>query len=143
MSVTDPGYVESYRQRLDDIQQRAQGASAQLGEIMATAHSDDRSVSVTVNPSGGLQDLQLSKGVEGKSAQQLQRLILDTAHKAQAEAGRQVEEAMQPLLGESEGMDFLRSQLAREPEADSDASQGRPQVDDDDDGDEGFKGLYQ
>lgn len=141
--MTGQEYVESYRQRLDEIKQRADGAVSELSEISATPHSRDNAVSVTVNPSGGLEDLQLGKGTERMSPERLQKLILETARQAQADAGRQVEAAMKSLLGESEGMDFLRSQLAKEPDADRDTSNERTNTDDDDnDDDEGFKGIF-
>ena len=136
--MTGPEYVESYRQRLDEIKQRADGATAALSEISATAHSRDNAVSVTVNPSGGLEDLQLGRATERMPAERLRKLILDTTRQAQAEAGKQVEAAMRPLLGETEAMDVIRSQLAKEPDVEPHASNERT----DDGDDEGFKGIW-
>lgn len=138
--MTGQEFVESYRHRLDEIQQRADGAVAELSEISATAYSADNTVGVTVNPSGGLEDLQLDKATERIPSERLRKLILDTTREAQAEAGKKVEAAMRPLLGESEGMDFLRSQLAKEPDPDPPASNERT---DHEDGDDGFKGIWQ
>lgn len=139
--MTGQEYVESYRQRLDEIQQRADGAVAELSEISATAYSRDNAVGVTVNPSGGLEDLQLGKATERMPPERLRKLILDTTRAAQAEAGKKVEAAMRPLLGETEGMNFLRSQLAKEPDPAPPSSNERTRTDDDDD-DEGFKGIW-
>lgn len=130
--MADQEWLQSYQQRIDEIGQRAQRASADLAEISATATSKDNAVSVTVNPSGALQDLSLGKSTERMSADKLGRLILQTAQQAQAEAGKKVQEAMRPLLGQTEAMDFLRSQLAADPDAEAGGSRQRRDADDGD-----------
>lgn len=149
--MTGPEYVQNYRERLDEIKQRADGAANSLSGITASASSSDEAVSVTVNPNGGIEDLQLGKATERMSAEQLRKLIMDTMRQAQAEAGKKVEEAMRPLLGESEGMDLLRSHMAKPPETDEEpeapvnpsqrpGSQRQDEAEPEDDN-EGFRGF--
>lgn len=109
-------WLESYEHRVQRVTERAAEARAELEQITSTAQSPDGAVSVTVNPAGALQELSLAPPAEDLSRAQLAAAILDTARRAQGHAAQRVAATMAPLLGDTEAMDFLRSQIPPPPE---------------------------
>ena len=69
-------------------------------------------MTVTVAPSGAVQELVLGERAEALSRPQLAETIMTTIGRAHADAARQATRVVAPLVGErSPAMAFLRSQL--------------------------------
>lgn len=108
-------WLASYEERLQDIGHRAARAHGALAGIEATATSPDGAVSVTVDPAGALQGLELGERSGDLTREQLAATVLRTARQARAEAARLAAAAVAPLLGEgSTAMAMFRSRLPEE-----------------------------
>ncbi len=72
----------------------------------------DQSVTITVNPSGGLEDIRFSARAGQLGPARLASVVVDTYAKACAEAARNTLEIMSGLVGGDSGaMEFLRSTM--------------------------------
>lgn len=108
-------WLASYRERLREFGARAAQAQQALAGVSATATSRDGSVTATVDRTGALQRLVLSERTGTMTRVQLAAAVVDTARRAQVEAGRQATEAVAPLVGgHGEAMRVLRSHLPSE-----------------------------
>lgn len=133
-------WVADYTRRVEDIQRRAEQVQEQINSARAHASSADGSVSVVLAPGGRLEKLELSPESMRLGHERLAEIITQTVKSAHANATAQTQEALRPLVGESDAMDFLREQInaSFEP-VDDDSGSARSQRDDDiDDDDEGF-----
>ncbi|WP_433869390.1 YbaB/EbfC family nucleoid-associated protein [Saccharopolyspora sp. CA-218241] len=84
---------EEQAAKADELQEAMQG-------LQGTASSPDRSVTVTVAPSGALLDLRLTPGAVRHSAAELQQTIMATVREATASAAEQLNETVAPILGD-------------------------------------------
>ncbi|WP_175548280.1 YbaB/EbfC family nucleoid-associated protein [Saccharopolyspora flava] len=86
----------------DFEEQAAKAAQLQsaVQDMQGTATSDDRSVTVSVAPSGALLDLQLAPNAMRKQAHELQQQIMDAVRRATESAANQMNEAVAPILGD-------------------------------------------
>ncbi|GAB2741861.1 YbaB/EbfC family nucleoid-associated protein [Amycolatopsis magusensis] len=71
-----------------------------IGELRGSARNADGSVTVTVAPSGAVLGLQLAPHAMRKSHTQLQQEILGAIRQATQQAAAQLEQTVQPILGE-------------------------------------------
>lgn len=130
--------------RVNDIQARAEETQAQLKALRAHVSSSDRSVSVTMAPGGRLDKLSLTPAAMRMSPEQLAAVITDTIHSGQAAVAEQMQATMQPLIGGTSAMDFLREQVtaAQLPQETEEPPQQRPQRRQGPDDDEPFGTIY-
>ncbi|MCG8926240.1 YbaB/EbfC family nucleoid-associated protein [Lentzea sp. DG1S-22] len=110
--------LEEYMRRVGDIQRRAEETQAQLKALRADVSSPDRAVTVRMAPGGRLEKLSLTPAAMRMSHEQLAALITETVGRAHAAVAGQMEATMQPLIGGTSAMDFLRDQVtaAQQPE---------------------------
>lgn len=112
LTMDGRAWLASYEERLQDIGGRAERAQRALADVEATATSRDGAVTVTVNPAGALQRLELGERSTALTREQLAAAVQSTARQAQAEAARLAAAAVTPLLGEgSAAMAMFRSRL--------------------------------
>lgn len=104
-------WLADYTRRVGDIQRRAEQTQEQIKSLRARAASPDGSVSVVLAPGGRLEELRLSPRALELGHQRLAATITQTVQAAHAEAAAQTQEALLPLVGESDAMDFLRDQI--------------------------------
>ena len=139
--TTKGGWVDT-NAWLRDYQQDVQGRLAlaeqvkeQVNAATGSARSGDGAVLVTVGPTGALQDIQLSSKAENMTSTQLAQLILRTAREAHRKVAEQIAQSVKPLIGDSEAMSFLESQIppAEEPSQPAQDGQSRQRWDDHDD----------
>ncbi|SFP98964.1 Conserved DNA-binding protein YbaB [Amycolatopsis arida] len=113
-------WLADYTRRVGEIQRKAEQTQEQIKNLRARAASQDGSVSVVLAPGGRLERLDLSPRAMDLGPQRLATVITQTIQAAHANAAAQTEEALRPLVGESDAMEFLRDQigtsLAEEPE---------------------------
>jgi DNA-binding protein YbaB len=108
-------WMAGYRDRLTELEARAERAQDALARAEATATSPDGAVTVTVDPAGGLRALVLSDRSTRMSRTELAAAIVATAGSARREAAAAAAAAMAPLLGDrSEAMRLLRAQVPAE-----------------------------
>ncbi|MFD9703832.1 YbaB/EbfC family nucleoid-associated protein [Lentzea sp. NPDC059081] len=133
--------LDDYLRRVTEIQQRAEETQAQLKALRATVSSPDRSVTATTAPGGRLERLSLAPSAMRMSPEQLAALITETVGRGQAAVAQQMEATMQPLIGGTPAMDFLRDQVtaAQQPEETEEPQQAPRRRPDDD---EPFGTIY-
>lgn len=129
--------------RVNDIQQRAEETQAQLKALRANVSSPDRSVTVTMAPGGRLEKLSLTPSAMRMSHDQLAAMITETVSRGHAAVAGQMEATMQPLIGGTPAMDFLRDQVtaAQQPEETDEQQSPQPKRQRPDD-DEPFGTIY-
>ncbi|PWK82341.1 DNA-binding protein YbaB [Lentzea atacamensis] len=129
--------------RVTDIQQKAEETQAQLKALRANVSSPDRSVTVTMAPGGRLEKLSLAPSAMRMSHEQLAAMITETVSRGHAAVAEQMEATMQPLIGGTPAMDFLRDQVtaAQQPE-ETEEQPRRPQRPGSPDDDEPFGTIY-
>ena len=127
--------LREYQQDIQSRLVRAEQVKEMVNTATGTSRSADGAVLVTVGPTGALQDLQLSPKADGVKSAQLAQLILRTAREAHRKVAEQVAQSVKPLIGDSEAMSFLESQIppAEEPPAAAPEPQPRGAWDDNDD----------
>lgn len=103
--------LAEYARRVQRIQQSAEQSQEQIKSMRARAVSPDGVVSVVLAPGGRLEDLKLTPEASRLGHDRLATLIKQTVQAAHADAAAQTQAALQPLLGESDAMEFLKEQL--------------------------------
>jgi len=128
-------WLREYQQDAQSRLARAEQVKEQINAATGSSRSADGAVLVTVGPTGALQDLQLSSKADGMSSTQLAQLILRTAREAHRKVAEQMVQSVKPLIGDSEALSFLESQVppAEEPAAQAQPSRPAPPAWDDDD----------
>ncbi|MFC0432481.1 YbaB/EbfC family nucleoid-associated protein [Kutzneria buriramensis] len=121
-------WLREYQQDVQSRLARAEQVKEQVNAATGSARSADGTVLATVGPTGALQDLQLSPKADNMTSTQLAQLILRTSREAHRKVAEQMAQAVKPLIGDSEAMSFLESQIppAEEPQAQDQASQDEP-----------------
>ncbi|MEB3367567.1 YbaB/EbfC family nucleoid-associated protein [Saccharopolyspora mangrovi] len=97
------GPAERIQEMLRDFEEQAAKATqlqSAVQDMRGTASSEDRSVTVSVAPSGAVLDLQLAPNAVRKQAHELQQQIMDAIRRATANAADQMNEAVAPVLGD-------------------------------------------
>jgi DNA-binding protein YbaB len=104
-------WLQQYDEKLKEAAARAEQAEKALKDVGGSATSPDGDITVRVSASGVTTDLLLRPGIRDRDPDQLARLIMETTRKAQRDAGAQVVEAMRGLVGDSEALDVVKSNL--------------------------------
>ncbi|PRY34795.1 YbaB/EbfC family nucleoid-associated protein [Umezawaea tangerina] len=100
-------WLDEYEAKLADLKKKSEDLQENFTASTATVTSKDGSVTVTVGPNGGLQNLQLGRRAMEMSAAQLTGAILQTAALAQRQAAEKVLEVFQPLGEGTEAMSMV------------------------------------
>lgn len=103
--------LADYLRRVNEVQQRAEETQAQLKTLRAQVASPDRAVSVEMAPGGRLERLTLSQQAMEYGPEQLAAVITETVRRGHAAVAEQMQETLQPLIGDSPAMEFLRDQF--------------------------------
>lgn len=104
-------WLQQYDETLKEAAARAEQAEKALRDVGGAASSPDGGVTVRVSASGVTTELVLRPAVRDIEPDQLARLIMETTRTAQRDAGAQVVEAMRGLVGESEALEVVKSNL--------------------------------
>lgn len=123
----------------EEQSERALEEAADLRTVVATtrgsARSADGLVSAVVAPGGALVSLALDDQVMSGTALSLQQSIVDTIHRASANAAAQLEAAVRPIVGDryDDAMAAAQSEMPEMPELTQLTQRaGGPAADDDD-----------
>lgn len=132
--------ADAWLRQAEEDNRNALDRAAELREAVnttrGTARSADGLVTAVVAPGGALVSLDLDERAVQQSARALQTAIVDTIHRASADAAAQLESAIRPLVGDrfDEAMKAVQSEVPevgglprREavPDDDEDLSQNR------------------
>ncbi|SIR97025.1 YbaB/EbfC DNA-binding family protein [Micromonospora avicenniae] len=103
----DEAALDAVAQRLDrweasfaDRAQRTRSLTSQIEALTGTAHSPDRTVEATVDPSGQLVDLRLDERIRHRPTAHIAEQIIAAARAAYADLLRQVTEVTREILGD-------------------------------------------
>ncbi|WP_291419657.1 YbaB/EbfC family nucleoid-associated protein [Actinophytocola sp.] len=117
--------ADNWLRQAEEQSEQALAEAADLRTVVATtqgtARSADGLVAATVAPGGALVSLQLDDRVMGGTALALQTAIVDTVHRAGADAAAQLEQAIRPIVGDryDEALKAAGSELPDIPELDA------------------------
>jgi len=110
--MDDPAaWLAGYQSDLNRTAAGAEAASARLRQVSATASSPRGEVEVQVSAGGALEDLRLTPAARAMEADQLARLIVNTARQAQQQAGARILEIMTDYVGDGDLLGLLRQNL--------------------------------
>ncbi len=126
--VVDPyQFLEDFERKASEMQQQLEQSQEAMANARSEASSDDGTVTVAVAGGGSIQSIDLTPKSLELGHTKLASTIMATIHKAQAQAARELQESMRPLLGDGDAMSFLGEQV--------EAGIARLQPEDDDPGD--------
>lgn len=109
--------ADTWLRRAEEDNRSALDRAARLREAVnttrGTARSADGLVTAVVAPGGALVSLDLDERAVQQSARTLQTAIVDTIHRASADAAAQLEAAIRPVVGDrlDEAMQAVRSEV--------------------------------
>lgn len=130
MTAANPyQWVEEYEAKLADLKQKSEDLTENFAAASATVTSKDGSVTVTVGPNGGLQNLQLGHRAVELGGPRLTALILETARAAQKQAATQVLELFKPLGEGTEAYQMVSDSIPDD-EVDEDTEDAYDEIDD-------------
>ena len=107
--------LAAFSAELEEIQAKAAAAQEKIRSAVATVHSPDGAVSVTVGPSGVLQDLRFGARAYSRSPQALSGLVLQLIGRAQQKVSAEVADAFSGMVGEHSAARELLGEFLPEP----------------------------
>ena len=114
-SVPDGDPLAAFGAELGDIRAKAAAAQEKLRSAVASVQSPDGAVSVTVGPSGVLQDLRFGPRAYERSPQALSGVVLQLIGRAQQKVSAQVADAFSGMVGENSAARELLGEFLPEP----------------------------
>ena len=104
----DPDSVlRQLRQQAEDLETKAAQLRTELTNASATATSPDGAVTVTLSPTGALQDITFSAAAAKVTPEKLGPLVMKTVQAAQREVTTRVTASLTEQFGDSGTMDFI------------------------------------
>ncbi|WP_116205150.1 YbaB/EbfC family nucleoid-associated protein [Amycolatopsis circi] len=113
--MDDQGWLDDFQRRIDEMQAKSVALQETLSTAEGRAKSGDGLVSVSVAPNGALKNLEIDDRALRHGGARLTASIMDAYGKAQRQVSRDVIDAFEPIAGDSEMMNVVKSYLP-EPE---------------------------
>lgn len=121
--------LAAFTVELEEIRAKAAAAQEKLRSATASVQSPDGAVSVTVGPSGVLQDLRFGPRAYERPPQALAGLVMQLVGRAQQKVSAEVAEAFGGMVGESSAARELLDEFLPAPEpADEPTPPGKSDV---------------
>jgi DNA-binding protein YbaB len=115
------GLGEDFQYLLDkqvrEMREKAAALTEGMAESAATVRSRDGAVTLTVEPNGGLRNLELGHRACEMGPARLTATIMETFRTAQQQAARSTAEMFAAINGDGEAAELVRAYLPVEPEA--------------------------
>lgn len=112
----DPDSVlRQLQQQAEDLENKAAQLRTELSNASATATSPDGAVTVTLSPTGALQDITFTAVAANVTPENLGPLVMKTVQAAQREVSNRVTASLAEQFGGPETMDFI-TQFMPKPE---------------------------
>ncbi|HEY7596261.1 MAG TPA: YbaB/EbfC family nucleoid-associated protein [Actinophytocola sp.] len=99
--------LRTLREQASGIEARAERLRAGLAAASATASSPDGAVTVTLSPTGALQDISFSAKAAGHKPEALGPLVMSAVRAAQRQVSAKLTDSLRDTAGEST-MEFIR-----------------------------------
>lgn len=99
--------LRELRQQADDLEQKATQLRTELATATASATSPDGAVTVTLSPTGALQNITFTAKATTHTPEALGPLVMKTARAAQREVSNRVTATLAAQFGDPETMDFI------------------------------------
>jgi DNA-binding protein YbaB len=122
-----PDPLAAFTVELEEIRAKAAEAQEKLRSAVATVQSPDGAVSVTIGPSGVLQDLRFGARAYERPPQALSGLVLQLIGRAQQQVSAEVADVFGGLVGENSAARELLDEFLPAP----DPGEGTPPADGD------------
>ncbi|MCI2419160.1 YbaB/EbfC family nucleoid-associated protein [Saccharopolyspora sp. K220] len=138
-------WLTQYNAKLQKIKADTDRAQNELAQVGATATSRDGQITVRVNSSGVLEDIQFGNGFQHPKPDQVAATIMECVRQAQRQAAGQMVEVMQQFVGDGAALDFVKNSLPHGYAGDgTDETPSRPAASDnrDDDFDDNSGGSF-
>ncbi|MEV6827171.1 YbaB/EbfC family nucleoid-associated protein [Amycolatopsis sp. NPDC051102] len=123
--MTQPGPagdpLAAFTVELEEIQAKAAAAQEKLRSAVATVQSPDGAITVTVGPSGVLQDLRFGPRAYERPPQALSAMVLQLIGRAQQKVSAEVADAFSGMVGENSAARELLDEFLPAPEPDAGA----------------------
>ncbi len=113
--------LAAFTVELEEIRAKAAAAQEKLRSATASVQSPDGAVSVTLGPSGVLQDLRFGPRAYDRPPQALAGVVMQLIGRAQQKVSAEVAEAFGGMVGENSGARELLGEFLPEPEPDQGA----------------------
>ncbi|EOD64983.1 YbaB/EbfC family nucleoid-associated protein, partial [Amycolatopsis vancoresmycina] len=110
--------LAAFTVELEEIQAKAAAAQEKLRSAVATVQSPDGAVTVTVGPSGVLQDLRFGPRAYERPPQALSAQVLQLIGRAQQKVSAEVADAFSGMVGENSAARELLDEFLPAPEPD-------------------------
>jgi DNA-binding protein YbaB len=107
--------LAAFTAELEELQAKAATAQERLRSAVATVQAPDGAVSVTVGPSGVLQDLRLGPRAYERPPQALAGLVMQLIGRAQQKVSAEVADAFSGMVGENSAARELLGEFLPEP----------------------------
>ena len=107
--------LRELRQQAENLENRATELRTELANASATATSPDGAVTVTLSPTGALQNITFSAKSANHTPEALGPLVMKTVAAAQREVSNRVTASLAAQFGDPETMDFI-TQFMPKPE---------------------------
>lgn len=104
-------WLADYEERITRVAANARHTRESLTDVRGTAATPRGEVTVTVGPSGALEDIELTPAARAMEADRLAELIVATAREAQRDVGARVVAIMTDYVGEGPALDLVRRNL--------------------------------
>lgn len=120
--------LRELRKQAEALETKATQLRTQLAKATATATSPDGAVTVTLSPTGALQNIQFSAKAAAHPPEALGPLVMKTVQAAQREVSTRVTESLSEQFGDPETMDFI-TQFMPQPEPEPKRREHHPDED--------------
>ena len=110
MSNPDQIFAQ-YEGKLAEAQRKSEDIRTALSDLRVVERTADGQISVSVNSSGNLVDLQLGSALQRRDPQSVGQDILRAVQTAQNRVADALQQAMNPMMGDSDAMDFMVNQV--------------------------------
>ncbi|WP_235190718.1 YbaB/EbfC family nucleoid-associated protein [Amycolatopsis rifamycinica] len=120
--------LAAFTVELEEIRAKAAAAQERLRSATASVQSPDGAVSVTLGPSGVLQDLRFGPRAYERPPQALAGLVMQLVGRAQQKVSAEVADAFSGMVGENSAARELLDEFLPEPPEDDAAPAGKSEV---------------
>lgn len=107
--------LRTLKQEADRMEAKARRLQEDLAAATATVTSPDGAVTVTLSPTGALQDISFSDKATNHRPSTLGPLVMKTVQTAQRQVADKVSESLSQQLGGEQTMDFMRQFVPQPP----------------------------
>lgn len=121
------------KQEAEQLETKARQLQDELTDATATVSSPDGAVTVTLSPTGALQNISFSDKATNHRPDTLGPLVMKTVQAAQRQISDQVTKSVSQQFGDTDTMEFVRQYMPQsEPESprrtDTDLDEGRSSI---------------